>query len=175
MKSIFILLLFIPLLTNGQEELLIQEVFKLTGHNGGIASLAFSPDGKYLVSGSQDESLKIWDLSTKKEIKTIRKFGSSPTSLAFSPKNDFLAVGFYEKIRIYNTKNWKNISQKELFPASFSMFTVNPALTSDCTTLGVNATRFSKAVVSFGTAINTVFSLLKSRKENNKFRYLIHD
>ncbi|OGR83921.1 MAG: hypothetical protein A2901_07080 [Elusimicrobia bacterium RIFCSPLOWO2_01_FULL_54_10] len=32
----------------------------LTGHRGAVLSLAFSPDGKWLVSGSKDKTIKVW-------------------------------------------------------------------------------------------------------------------
>ena len=126
MKYTFLFLFSISIVTKGQDQTIIKEVFKLSGHTGGIASLAFSPDGKYLASGGQDESLKIWDLSSKKEIKTIRKFGSTPTSLAFSPQNGFLAVGFYEKLRVYKPQSWKKSSEKSLFPAFIESIAISP-------------------------------------------------
>ncbi len=33
----------------------------LRGHDGGIASIAFSPDEKRIVSGGRDRTLKLWD------------------------------------------------------------------------------------------------------------------
>ena len=35
-----------------------------SGHNGCVASVAFSRDGKTIVSGSKDRSVKIWDMET---------------------------------------------------------------------------------------------------------------
>ncbi len=42
------------------------------GHTGEINCLAFSPpDGKFLVSGSADKTLKLWNVKQQKEISTI--------------------------------------------------------------------------------------------------------
>jgi WD40 repeat protein len=36
----------------------------LRGHTGAVGSVAFSADGKYLASGSEDTSIRLWDLET---------------------------------------------------------------------------------------------------------------
>ena len=40
------------------------EKVTLTGHSAVVSGLCFSPDGTRLVSGSRDESVKIWDISS---------------------------------------------------------------------------------------------------------------
>ena len=37
------------------------DLLTLKGHTGTVTSVAFSPDGQRLVSGSYDQTLKIWD------------------------------------------------------------------------------------------------------------------
>ena len=36
----------------------------LKGHSSGVTSVSFSPDGKRIVSGSKDNTLKVWDISS---------------------------------------------------------------------------------------------------------------
>ena len=38
------------------------------GHTGLVSSLAFSPDGRRLVSGSRDTTVKVWDLTQLDEV-----------------------------------------------------------------------------------------------------------
>jgi len=42
-----------------------QETFTLEGHSDRVASVSFSPDGKRIVSGSNDNSVKVWDISSR--------------------------------------------------------------------------------------------------------------
>ena len=43
----------------------------LTGHSGYVRSVAYSPDGKHLVSGSYDNTVKVWDAQTRKEVNVL--------------------------------------------------------------------------------------------------------
>ena len=44
----------------------------LVGHAGGVKSVAFSPDGQRLASGSRDQTVKIWDSATGKELFALK-------------------------------------------------------------------------------------------------------
>ena len=43
----------------------------LTGHSFRVTSVAYSPDGKHIVSGSDDKTVKIWDSTTGKEVSVL--------------------------------------------------------------------------------------------------------
>ena len=44
----------------------------LRGHTSHVYSVAFSPDGKYLASGSSDNTIKLWSVDNKQEITTLK-------------------------------------------------------------------------------------------------------
>ena len=43
----------------------------LTGHSAAVNSVAYSPDGKHIVSGSWDNTVKVWDSQTGKEASVL--------------------------------------------------------------------------------------------------------
>lgn len=58
-----------------------------------VQSLAFSPNGEILASGSGDKTIKLWSLKENKEIGTLTGYGDTVTSLDFSPTGEYLAGG----------------------------------------------------------------------------------
>ena len=55
------------------------------GHTWRINCVAFSPDGRTVVSGSHDDTLKLWSVSSGKCIKTFKGHSHCVYSAAFSP------------------------------------------------------------------------------------------
>jgi WD40 repeat protein len=81
---------------------LIQEKIRtlpvtLRGHEYGVPSVTFSPDGKFLASGSLDETVKIWKVGNWREVATLREHEDSVQSVTFSPDGKFLASGSLDK------------------------------------------------------------------------------
>jgi WD40 repeat protein len=68
------------------------EIFVQLGHSGNVFAVAFSPDGKYLLSGSDDKTLKLWEVSTGREIRTLWHT-EGVMSVAFSPDGKYILSG----------------------------------------------------------------------------------
>ena len=65
----------------------------LAGHTGDVNSVAFSPDGKTITSGSSDNTIRLWDVSTGTEIRTLQGHTDDVNSVAFSPDGKTIASG----------------------------------------------------------------------------------
>ncbi len=61
------------------------------GHAGGVTSVSFSPDGKTVVSGSFDGTIKLWDAATGSLRRTISAQPGMVSSIAVSPDGKTLA------------------------------------------------------------------------------------
>src|SRR5207253_495012 len=57
-----------------------------------VLSVAFSPDGKLVVAGSQDDTLKVWDAGTGKLLASVLNVGDRVRGVAFSPDGKILAT-----------------------------------------------------------------------------------
>ncbi|MHC4545378.1 MAG: WD40 domain-containing protein [Planctomycetota bacterium] len=78
-----------------------QSSMVLRGHADAVFSVAFSPDGKLIASGSGDRTIKIWDAATGTVINTIGCWDSSP--VAFSPDGKRIVAGSGSKtIRVWD-------------------------------------------------------------------------
>jgi WD40 repeat protein len=78
----------------------------MIGHQGGeIVGLGFTEDGKYLWSGGEDRTARMWDTRTGKEI--LKLDHPDPLrSLAVSPKRNLLATGS-DSVRVWDSLTGK--------------------------------------------------------------------
>jgi WD40 repeat protein len=62
-----------------------QRKFKLHGHTDSIFSVSISPDKRYIISGSFDESVRLWSIHTKNTLVIFKGHFAPVLSVKFSP------------------------------------------------------------------------------------------
>ncbi|MDR1912638.1 MAG: caspase family protein [Helicobacteraceae bacterium] len=81
-----------------------------TGHSSLVNSVAFSADNRYVLSGSDDNTVRLWDIKTGKEIRRFTGHSSSVYSVAFSADGKYALSGSGDKtVRLWDIKTGKEI------------------------------------------------------------------
>src|SRR5262249_53583745 len=68
-------------------------------------SIAFSPDGNYLVSGDADGNILVWDTDSWKPVKRFINRRESISCIAISPDGEAIAVGYDSQITVVLSRN----------------------------------------------------------------------
>ena len=80
----------------------------MQGRTGAVRSIAWSPDGKTLVSGCTDKTVKLWDAATGKMLASLQGYTEDVYSVAWSPDGKTLASGSRDRtIRLWDAATGK--------------------------------------------------------------------
>ena len=80
----------------------------LAGHSSSVESVAFSPNGKTLASGSadDDDTIKLWDVATGENIETLKGHTSAVESVVFSPDGKTVASASMDKtVKLWDVRH----------------------------------------------------------------------
>jgi len=99
----------------------------LHGHTAEITCFATSPDGKRIVTGSEDHTAKLWDLATGSEVFSLRAHTESVTCVAFSPDGTRIATGSRDKtVRLWDAASGSELATLRGHPPRIERVSFSP-------------------------------------------------
>jgi WD40 repeat protein len=91
-----------------------RRTYTLVGHKDQVHGLAFSPDGRSLVSIGLDETMRLWDVGTGQQVRVILEKQWGLTCLRFSPDGRWLAAGAEGgKLWLFEVGSWRQVFQQK--------------------------------------------------------------
>jgi len=83
---------------------------ELKGHTDVVLPVKYSPDGKIIVTGSADKTVRIWNAETGKELHTLEGHTDTVLFIEFSPdRKNICTSGHDELARIWDIESGKNL------------------------------------------------------------------
>jgi WD40 repeat protein len=98
----------------------------MSGHTDVITSVAFSPNNKYIVTGSNDGTAKVWDVNDGSLVVDLFKHDGPVKDVAFSPDGSFIATASEDKTaRIWDINGVVRASLNEQAPVTSISFSLD--------------------------------------------------
>jgi hypothetical protein len=76
------------------------ELVPQTGHTGRINAVAFSPDGRYVITGADDSTAQLWEAHTGRKVRDLKGHTGYVTAGAFSPDGKNVLTGSWNRTAI---------------------------------------------------------------------------
>jgi WD40 repeat protein len=99
----------------------------LRGHTDSVAGIAFSPDGRRLLSGSFDGTMRLWDVATAREVGRFQRHTGWVTCVAFCPDGRRAVAGYYDwSIRLWDLETGQELRCFDGHHATITALAVAP-------------------------------------------------
>ena len=83
----------------------------ISGHDKTVTTVAYSPDGRWVASGSWDQSVRIWDAATFEPAAALAGHEGAITSIVYSPDGSRVFSGSRDhSIRVWDTRTHEAIA-----------------------------------------------------------------
>ena len=99
----------------------------MEGHSNGITSVAFSPDGTRIVSGSYDKTLRLWDAVSCARLNAVKEHSVLITSVTFSPDGTRIVSGSHdETLRLWDAVSGAHLNTLQGHSGSIGSVAFSP-------------------------------------------------
>jgi len=79
----------------------LKKVFR--GHEGGVWSVSYSPDGSRIVSGSDDQTVRVWETVTGQQLLCLQGHDGQVSSVSYSPDGSRIVTGSHDQtVRVWD-------------------------------------------------------------------------
>jgi serine/threonine protein kinase/WD40 repeat protein len=118
----------VPITIKNSDQL--DQIAPLTGYDGTLEVVAFSPNGKIVAAAGSGEGIALWDVASGSRLATLEGHEGAVTNLSFSPDaQTLLSTGADQTIRLWNVENTSEQSKLDFdMPIAHALFNPNGSM-----------------------------------------------
>jgi WD40 repeat protein len=99
----------------------------LSAHESRVWSVAFSPNGEILISGSEDKTIKLWNAKTGECLQTLQGHANWIKSIAFSPDGRLFASGSFDQtVKLWDAQTGDCLSTLQAHASTVTAVAFSP-------------------------------------------------